>query len=489
MKRITVLGFILCISVVSVGQNIRFALQPVQYTTVHGESYWDIYSTVDASTLAYELAADSVWHASLKVAIRLGDKLDVFQFEYSSKDSASNAPLLLEKSSFLAELDRSSKMEVVLVDLVTGMDWQLSDTLMIDKSELRIATPLIVDEAKEVPATFLKGDAAVVPVANLGVPVLDGKEKVRWYSEAFVDKGKYVVRYQIEDAEGQLVAGSAGYRRCEEGVNPFLVEFDFSNQSSGNYSAVLIAIDSSGAKVSEERADFLWFNTISDSLQFVSGDGYVEVSGFERNWGQWAKIPEYIKMIAPITSLAQRRVLSNLKDTQDTSLAAQFLMNFWQATAPEAPEETWKAYLKIVEKVDREFGSKTLPGYKTQMGRVFLQYGAPSLVEERPFDGKNYPYQIWQYDELKSSSTPVQQNQVFIFVDQELVGRQYTLIHSSAMGEVKDHKWQYHLSRHTNAGPDIDATSTQYGRDNFGERLSNSLIIGNQGTWFDRFNN
>jgi hypothetical protein len=111
------------------------------------------------------------------------------------------------------------------------------------------------------------------------------------------------------------------------------------------------------------------------------------------------------------------------------------------------------------------------------------------LIEERPFDGKNYPYQIWQYDELKSASTIKQQNQVFIFVDQELIGRQYTLIHSSAQGEVKDHKWQYHLSRHTNSGPDIDATSTKYGRDNFGERISNSLILGNQGTWFNMYNN
>ena len=42
------------------------------------------------------------------------------------------------------------------------------------------------------------------------------------------------------------------------------------------------------------------------------------------------------------------------------------------------------------------------------------------------------------------------------------------------MGEVKDHKWQFHLSRHSNTGPDIDATSTQYSRDNFGERISNS---------------
>ena len=116
------------------------------------------------------------------------------------------------------------------------------------------------------------------------------------------------------------------------------------------------------------------------------------------------------------------------------------------------PLGEWKGYLVVVDKVDQEFGSRTVPGYRSQMGRVFLQYGAPSLVEERSFDGRNYPYQVWQYDQLKSSSTR-QQNQVFIFVDQELIGRQYTLIHSSALGEVKDHKWQYHLTRHTNAGP------------------------------------
>ena len=51
-----------------------------------------------------------------------------------------------------------------------------------------------------------------------------------------------------------------------------------------------------------------------------------------------------------------------------------------------------------------------------------------------------------------------------MFVDQELVGRQYTLIHSSAIGEIKDHKWQFHLQRHTNAGPDIDAMPSRFTR-------------------------
>ena len=259
-------------------------------------------------------------------------------------------------------------------------------------------------------------------------------------------------------------------------------------QNSGAYAIKTELLDASGTVIKEASESLMWY---SDEMLIDAAllEGVLTRATFEKSWGNWDEVPEYLSMIAPLASLAERRLLMNLKESMDTARAAFYLTRFWQEKAPDQPLESWLGYKRVVDQVDAEFGSKTLPGYRTQMGRVFLQYGAPSLVEERPFDGKNYPYQIWQYDRLVSSSTPIQQNQVFIFVDQELVGRQYTLIHSSAMGEVKDHKWQFHLSRHSNTGPDIDATSTQYSRDNFGERISNSLIIGNQGTWFDQFNN
>jgi GWxTD domain-containing protein len=324
-------------------------------------------------------------------------------------------------------------------------------------------------------------------MANLGMPLYT-KADVAWYAEVFVDSGQYVLRYQLSDLSGQLVPGTYGFKRLEVGVNPLKIQYNMEGVLSGTYAVALEVLDVKGNAVQRKETAFQWFDENMLSKWEVDGPT-LDKEMFEARWGNWSHIQDYLGMIAPIATLSDRRILMNLKDQPDTALAAKFIANFWQNKAPENPEGTWKGYLAIVDKVDQEFGSKTMKGYKTQMGRVFLQYGAPSLVEERPFDGKNYPYQIWQYDQLKSPSTPTQQNQVFIFVDQELVGRQYTLLHSSAIGEIKDHKWQYHLSRHTNAGPDIDATSTKYGRDNFGERISNSLIIGNQGTWFDMYNN
>ena len=479
----------LCFTVLLQAQELRFALQPVQYATSDGTLYWDMYCTLDASTVSYKKNQDSTWSSSLKVALKVGDKLDVFQFTYTGRDSASGAPLLLQKSTAMSPAGNSVSVSVLLIDEYSEREWQLSDTLEINRSVVLLSEALILDPSLTAPESFLKGSVSVVPKANLGIPVFDNESTLRWYSDVHVITGKYLLKYHITNSEGEIISGSQGYKRCLEGANPVLVDLDLSSKPSGNYEVVLTLFDSIGYEVEAKNAPFLWYNTIADSLERFNPDVLVTKTEFERSWGKWSEIHNYIRMVAPIASLADRRILGNLRDLEDTARVAQFLVGFWQENAPGNAIQTWKGYLDIVQRVDREFGSRTLPGYKTQMGRVFLQYGAPSLVEDRPFDGKNYPYQIWQYDHLKSGSTPVQQNEVFIFVDQELVGRQLTLIHSSAIGEVKDHKWQYHLSRHTNAGPDIDATSSRMGRDNFGERISNSLIIGNQGTWFDTFNN
>ena len=485
-----VLLLVLCSQSVQ-AQQLRFGMQPIEYISVNAGPYIDFYSTLDASTIAFEMDKDSVWHSRFKVAISFEGKVDVVQYEYSSKDSASSAPLMLQKSTFTIVGDyreQRKPMEIFLYDEISGDEWKFNDTLDYEAKDFLLSQPLLLDEVESAPKEYTKRGVPVIPVASLGIPVYENKQFISVYSEAFARKGKYLVQYKFTDARGQMVPGTSGFARCTQGSTPLYTKVDFSRQSSGQYEFTATALDSTGEQVFERSAPFYWYNDEVDNRRWNGPEISITRAVFESGWGKWNRVNDYLRMIAPVTSLAERRVLTNLKDTEDTARIAQFIVNFWSDKNPADALGEWKGYQQVVEKVDQEFGTRTVPGYMSHMGRVFLQYGAPSLVEARPYDGRNYPYQVWQYDQLKSSSTPVQQNQVFIFVDQELIGRQYTLIHSSAMGEVKDHKWQFHLTRHTNAGSDIDATSTQYSRDNFGERISNSLIIGNQGTWFDRFN-
>lgn len=476
------------------GQSIRFSASVLPYGMQGGQRYLDVYSKLDASTVAARKGEGELWDSEVVVAVQVAGKLDVLAFTYANEDSASGAPILLQKSVFaLEEGVEAVDIKVEIVDKVTDQQWSLEDKIDLPVSNAWTTTPVLIEDGlamDAVPQVYHKSGQAIVPVAAVGNPIREDVAHLTWYTEAFVTEGNYIMQYQLFDDLGMSVPRTGGFKKCAPGNTPLLVSIPTAELASGNYTFKVWLRSSEADHVDQRGATVLLFNSAKDQEVFSVEEGAgIPQAVFEKNWGNWAQLQEYLSMIAPVASLAERRVLMNLKDGGEDALVAQFLVSFWTKRAPANPAETWKAYLSVVEKVNSEFGSKTLAGYKTQMGRVFLQYGAPSQVEERPFDGKNYPYQIWQYDELKSASSPTQQNQTFIFVDQELIGRQYTLIHSSALGEVKDHKWQYHLSRHTNAGPDIDATSTQYSRDNFGERISNSIIIGNQGTWFDRFNN
>ena len=490
MKSFFKVIFLLALTTSTKAQELRFGLQPIQYVSETQGPYVDFFSTLDASTIAFEMDADSIWHARFKVALSFEGKVDVVRFEYTSEDSASSAPLMLQKSTFTFDDTKEIEkrpLEIFLYDEVSNSDWSFSDTLEYVASDFWLSQPVLLDDVEEVPMNYVKRGVSVVPVASLGLPVFENESTLSMYTEGFVASGKYILQYKLTDAYGNNIPGTSGFARCNTGSTPVYNKIDFSSQKSGQYEYSIVMLDSTGQAVAERISPFYWYNDKADEAAWNGPEVSVTRAVFENGWGQWSQVNEYLRMIAPVATMSERRIMTNLKDSEDTARIASFIVNFWTDKNAMDPLGEWKGYLVVVDKVDQEFGSRTVPGYRSQMGRVFLQYGAPSLVEERSFDGRNYPYQVWQYDQLKSSSTPVQQNQVFIFVDQELIGRQYTLIHSSALGEVKDHKWQYHLTRHTNAGPDIDATSTQYSRDNFGERISNSIIIGNQGTWFDRF--
>ena len=80
-------------------QELRFGLRPIQYVSESKGPYVDFYSTLDASTVAFEKGADSLWHARFKVAISFEGKIDVVLFELSSEDSASS-PAYASKKHF-----------------------------------------------------------------------------------------------------------------------------------------------------------------------------------------------------------------------------------------------------------------------------------------------------------------------------------------------------------------------------------------------------
>jgi GWxTD domain-containing protein len=77
-------------------------------------------------------------------------------------------------------------------------------------------------------------------------------------------------------------------------------------------------------------------------------------------------------------------------------------------------------------------------GIGSDMGRVYTIYGPPDDVERRLQSMGEKPYEIWHYFQIEGGV-------IFIFVDLQGFGR-YTLLHSTAMGEISDPDWKRWIS-------------------------------------------
>jgi GWxTD domain-containing protein len=65
-----------------------------------------------------------------------------------------------------------------------------------------------------------------------------------------------------------------------------------------------------------------------------------------------------------------------------------FLYRFWKSRNPIDPEGEWNKYLAKLKYVEEHFTYPLTPGYRTDMGRVYLQYGPPDFVrDEKNFVG------------------------------------------------------------------------------------------------------
>jgi GWxTD domain-containing protein len=116
-----------------------------------------------------------------------------------------------------------------------------------------------------------------------------------------------------------------------------------------------------------------------------------------------------------------------------------FLRRFWAKRDPtpgtrrnEAQEDV---YTRIAEanRRFREGGAVAIPGWRTDRGRVFIKYGPPDEVLERPRAGGTNPYVVWKYTQLRV--------QKYVFLDSTLFGN-YVLIWTNDRGEPVRSNWR-----------------------------------------------
>ena len=149
----------------------------------------------------------------------------------------------------------------------------------------------------------------------------------------------------------------------------------------------------------------------------------------------------FLDVIKPVASESDRNLIESLSDRVEPDMKKKFLYNFWVERNQVDPYAEWLAYLDRVKEVNSSFGTPSRPGYKTDRGRVFLQYGRPYDVVTSVNEPGAYPYEIWFYTTLPDKQT----NIGFAFYEPSMVSNDYILMHSNARGEINDERWKVKL--------------------------------------------
>jgi len=134
-----------------------------------------------------------------------------------------------------------------------------------------------------------------------------------------------------------------------------------------------------------------------------------------------------------IASSAEIDKFSKLKGEESKR---EFLFDFWKVrdNNPSTSEnEYFYEYLKRIDLSNQQYNSMQKQGWKTDRGRIYIIYGEPSEIERYPNQIESRPYEIWYYNDIEGGV-------YFIFAD--LTGfSEYTLVHSTKRGELRDDNW------------------------------------------------
>lgn len=241
-------------------------------------------------------------------------------------------------------------------------------------------------------------------------------------------------------------------------VTPLLAEFDLSKLPTGNYNLSVEVRDKNNKIVGFNSLFIQRYNELPDNEQKLFDEQ-------ERPSAQFTEVDNadtlrfWILSLRPISTMSEKVFIDNQVGSSSSDLLKRFFRVFWEQRSEIDPQGAWLTYYSEVRKVEKLFGNKFRHGFDTDRGRVYLQYGPPNTITDRPFDASNsqmtnnknkmtgqdggvVPYQIWHYYTIKN-----QRNKKFVFYNPHLAGDDYTLLHSDAQGEFYNPQWQTQLKR------------------------------------------
>ena len=228
-------------------------------------------------------------------------------------------------------------------------------------------------------------------VANMdkGLPV---------FYELYSDSHRNVsLLYRIKGEKGETVFTDTVKRNIDTGKTQIFYTLKDSSFSMGYYKLQINVLDSAENELASVSKSF-----------------------FSRWIGFPVSITDLDKAVDEMIYIASPSQISKIKNGKTKKEKLELFKAFWKKQDPTPgteENEVFDEYYARVAYANAHF-SQYFPGWRSDMGMVFILLGPPDNIDKHPFDINAKPYEVWSYYNL---------NRSFIFVDETGFG-DYRLI-------------------------------------------------------------
>lgn len=284
---------------------------------------------------------------------------------------------------------------------------------------------------------FLKGQYYIIP--NPTKDIIGSSPQLYTYFEyygidEFLNK-RISLEYRIYDAIQNEVYYNVKRTNLKSKNQFDAMGFALDAMPSGMYFFEVKIVDSLGKVVAtSDRKKFYLLNPDMPSEPIRA---FTEAELFEKSVFAVMSNETLDKEFEKAKYIASDYEKELYKEIQTVDGKRRFLFSFWRRRNPDSTlvfNQAYEDFNRKIEYANRFFsiGIQT-EGWKTDRGRILIQYGEPTTREYYPREGPRRSYEIWFYGELQGGA-------YFYFVD--LIGNgNYVLVHSTAMGETQNENW------------------------------------------------
>lgn len=439
-------------------QNLRAYLSYSTFNTPNNEPYIETYLSINGSSIKYIKINDEKYQGAINVQIifKNGDSIVNFaKYELSSPiitDTLLSNINMLDIQRYMLPVG-DYNIEITLSDKnSTNKKITSYDKFTIDFSDDMMAfsgIELLSSYTKaNSESTLEKNGFELTPnVTNYYPQSID---VLSFYAELYnsitvLGDAPFLLTSYIRPFEADKKLDQFFHRKRVESkpVVVTLSSFDISELPSGNYLLVLEARNRDNEILASNEIFFQRYNP-SAKFSLTNLLTLNTENTFARRISDRDTLAMYIDYLTPISTDIERLYIENQLKEADIEELRRYFLNFWIERDKINPELAWDEYLLLVKQANHNFKSVSNPGYKTDRGRVYLRYGQPNVISEQYFEPAAYPYEIWQYYQLDE-----QRNKKFVFYTHDLVTNDFLLIHSDAVGELSNYRWETVIYRRT----------------------------------------